>query len=139
MRKISKIYIHHSVLPRDQSIVEIRKIHLARGFSDVGYHFIIDGKGEILKARPIERIGAHVRGDNLNSVGICICGNFEEQQPFISQLEGLKKLILSLYEKFGKLQIFGHKDYSKASTLCPGRYLYQLLPEIRSNLTKLCE
>ena len=134
MRKISKIYVHHSALPIDKSLSEIRKLHLARGFEDVGYHFIIDGKGEILQGRPIEEMGAHVKRDNVESVGICVCGNFEEEQPLLSQIDALGKLISSLCQRFGKLQILGHRDYSESDTLCPGRYLYQLLPELRSKI-----
>ena len=134
MRKISKIYVHHSALPRDKSLSEIRELHLARGFEDVGYHFIIDGKGEILQGRPIEETGAHVKRDNVESIGICVCGNFEKEQPLPSQIEALKKLISSLYKRFGELEILGHQDYSESNTLCPGRYLYQLLPELRSKI-----
>ncbi len=134
MRKISKIYVHHSALPRDKSLSEIRKLHLARGFEDVGYHFIIDSKGEILQGRSVEETGAHVKRDNIESIGICVCGNFEEEQPLPSQLEALEKLTSSLYKRFGKLQVLGHRDYSESDTLCPGRYLYQLLPELRSKI-----
>jgi len=131
MRKISKIYVHHSALPRSKSLPEIRELHLARGFKDIGYHFIIDGEGRILEGRQLEEEGAHVKGDNVDSIGICVCGNFEEEQPFPSQIEALEKLISSLCERFERLQILGHRDYPEADTLCPGHYLYQLLPELR--------
>lgn len=131
MREITKIYVHHSALPRDKGIDEIRKLHLARGFEDVGYHFVIDNNGKIWKGRPIEKEGAHVKGDNVDSIGVCVCGNFEIEEPLPSQVKALEKLILTLCKKLGKLEILGHRDFSQSDTVCPGHHLYQFLPKLR--------
>lgn len=130
MRKIKKIYIHHSALPKDLGIDVIRKLHLERGFDDVGYHFVIEENGKIRNGRKVEIQGAHVKGDNIDSIGICVCGNFEVNQPSECQIRALKSLICKLYKKFGKLKILGHKDYPASDTLCPGHYLYKLLPAL---------
>lgn len=134
MREISKIYIHHSAMPENKGVRAIRKLHLERGFDDIGYHFVIDRYGKIRKGRDIEKEGAHVKTDNTHSIGICLCGNFEEKIPYPSQIKTLEKLIVQLYKRFGKLEIWGHKDYPAANTSCPGKYLYKLIPEIRKRV-----
>ena len=64
MRDINKIIIHCTATPegRDVSVDTIRQWHLDRGWSDIGYHYIIDLEGNLHEGRPVERQGAHVRG-----------------------------------------------------------------------------
>lgn len=124
-------------MPENKGIRAIRRLHLERGFADIGYHFVIDKYGKIWKGRDIEKEGAHVKTDNANSIGICVCGNFEEKAPSSSQIKALEKLVFRLYKKFGKLEILGHKNYPAADTVCPGRYLYQLLPDLECKIGDL--
>ena len=137
MRRITKIYIHHSALPRDKGIDEIRELHIGRGFDDIGYHFVIDQSGKVWTGRPIDKEGANVKGDNKESIGICVCGNCDEKSPLKSQIEALEKLVLELCKKWGKLEILGHRDYSNSDTQCPGNYLYSILPELRNKANTL--
>ncbi len=64
MRDINKIILHCSATPegRDVSVDTIRKWHLDRGWSDIGYHYVVGLNGVISEGRPVERHGAHVRG-----------------------------------------------------------------------------
>ena len=66
MRPIDTIIVHCSATPegRDVSVSEIRKWHKARGWSDIGYHFVITLDGTMNVGRPIEKIGAHAKGYN---------------------------------------------------------------------------
>lgn len=141
MREIKKIYIHHSAFSKNKGLTAIRKFHIARGFDDVGYHFIIESDGKIKTGRKIELQGAHVKGDNVDSIGICVCGNFETNNPNKCQIEALKTLIKKLYKKFGKLKILGHKDFPESDTLCPGKFLYKLLPTLKAGIknSKICK
>jgi|Deesub1362A_J573_1020465.scaffolds.fasta_scaffold08563_2 N-acetyl-anhydromuramyl-L-alanine amidase AmpD len=134
MRKITKIYIHHSALPPEVGVEGIRKLHKSKGFKEVGYHFVIDSQGVIHLTRKIEEIGAHVKGDNECSIGICLCGNFETTLPKEVQVESLKTLIKRLIKKLGRLEIQGHKEYEKSDTLCPGKNLMLLLPQIKKEV-----
>lgn len=136
MRKISKIYIHHSALPGDAGVDIIRKLHIKRGFDDIGYHFVIEKDGKVRNGRKVEIQGAHVKKDNVDSIGICVCGNFEIRKPNRLQIKALKLLICKLCKKFGELKILGHKDFILANTLCPGRYLYELLPVLIKEVKK---
>ena len=134
MRRITKIYIHHSALPKDKGIDEIRELHIGRGFDDIGYHFVIDSNGKVWAGRPIDEEGAHVKSDNKESIGICVCGNCDEEPPLQPQIKALEELVLDLCKKWGRLQILGHLDHPDSDTQCPGNYLYQLLPKLRNKV-----
>ena len=72
-RKIKEIIVHCSATPegKDYSIDTIRKWHLQRGFADIGYHYIIYRDGSIHTGRDESVIGAHCKGHNSNSIGVC--------------------------------------------------------------------
>ena len=72
MRKINLIVIHCSATREDRTFTEqdLEVCHRRRGFNGTGYHFYIRKNGDVKATRPIEKIGAHVRGFNLNSLGI---------------------------------------------------------------------
>ena len=139
-----RITIHHSVtggtLDDARSVVRMHREE--RGWPDVGYHFLILGDGRILQGRDwIEipgrpttislRLGAHSGRDNTGNVGICVLGNFETRYPSFVAFDSLVSLSRLLVRELGISveRIFGHRD--RKSTLCPGRYLYDLLPFIR--------
>ena len=72
MRAIHKIIIHCTATREgdDISVDTIRRWHLNRGFSDIGYHYVIDIKGNINAGRPIELIGAHCKGETNIQLGL---------------------------------------------------------------------
>lgn len=81
MRKINLIVIHCSATREDRTFTEqdLEVCHRRRGFNGTGYHFYIRKNGDVKATRPIEKIGAHVRGFNLNSLGICYEGGLDCQ------------------------------------------------------------
>lgn len=103
-------------------------------WSDIGYHFIIEkdkkafnksdqflavGNYIVKFGRPVEKSGAHTLGHNYNSIGICIIGNFNKQEPNDEQLLLLKILIKYLRDKYGNLKIKYHREYAHYKS-CPG-------------------
>ena len=113
----------------------IQRIHLNKGWNDIGYHFAIDGRGHIWQCRPLEYQGAHVKDQNRRNLGIVVMGNFEEQKPTLNQLVALQDALqkFSNAYKIPCSQIKGHKD--RAPNLCPGKNLY---PKLQDILTKIC-
>lgn len=100
----------------------VKAWHLDRGFRDVGYHYMIDGQGELHKGRKDSEVGAHCRGKNKDSIGICVFGNFEKQDPTTCQLNTLYNLLASLTNRYYGVQVKYHRDF--ANTICPGKNLY---------------
>ena len=125
MREINKIIIHCSATREGENfeVAEIRKWHLARGFSDIGYHFYIDLYGEIHKGRDINKIGAHCKGHNRNSIGICYCGGVEadgktpKDTRYDCQKESLTAVLRTLKAMYPNAVIHSHNDF--ANKACP--------------------
>ena len=79
MRKIDLIVIHCSATRVDRTLTafDLETLHRRRGFNGTGYHYYIRKDGTTLLTRPIERIGAHVKGFNASSIGICYEGGLD--------------------------------------------------------------
>ena len=124
-RKIDKIIVHCSATPegKDYSVDTIRKWHLQRGFSDIGYHYIIYRDGSIHMGRDEFVIGAHCKGHNSNSIGICYIGGCAsdgktpKDTRTSEQRQSLLKLLKELKVKYPKASIHGHRDF--ANKACP--------------------
>ena len=126
MRKIDKIIIHCSATPqnREVSVKTIRKWHLQRRFSDIGYHYVIHLDGTIEPGRPIEKNGAHCSYNNIGSIGICYVGGMDKAMKKSkdtrtqAQKDSLIKLMHELIYKYNKdMTIHGHNQFSNKS--CP--------------------
>ena len=126
MRQIKEIIIHCSATREGQDIpVEtIKDWHVnGRGWSDIGYHFYIDIKGDIYKGRDISRIGAHCSGHNRNSIGICYCGGVEQDGKTPKdtrteqQKEGLLHVLKTLKAMYPYATIYAHNEF--ANKACP--------------------
>lgn len=135
-RTISHILIHHSATPSVSTNHDaVKRFHTEeRGWSDIGYHYTIDHGGVVRKGREDNVIGAHCKGFNNNSLGICLFGNFEDEQPTQAQIETLIALLKRLQETYQVPagNVLGHKD--KGATSCCGKHLYGLLPWVRTQL-----
>jgi len=124
MRDINKIILHCSATPegRDVSVDTIRQWHLDRGWSDIGYHYIVELDGTIKEGRPVERQGAHTKGLNKNSIGICYIGGCDANMKpkdtrTIAQKEALVCLIIDLMSRYEGSTLHGHNEFS--SKACP--------------------
>ena len=124
MRKINKIIIHCSATPegRDVKTETIRQWHLDRGWSDIGYHFVIELDGTVVPGRPLERAGAHVKGLNKNSIGICYVGGTDANMVAkdtrnTDQVIALRNLVEDLIWEYPESTIHGHNEFS--SKACP--------------------
>ncbi|MEO5098122.1 N-acetylmuramoyl-L-alanine amidase, partial [Bacteroides thetaiotaomicron] len=79
-REIKLLVIHCSATRCNVSfpVERLRECHLQRGFRDIGYHFYITRDGVLHHCRPVSEIGAHARGFNRHSIGICYEGGLDE-------------------------------------------------------------
>ncbi len=124
---MNKITIHSSATPPSMDVCSalIRQWHKARGWSDIGYHWVITRKGKLEQGRPMEYAGAHVKGHNTNNIGICLVGGVNEHgEPkntfTFQQWHTLKVTITLLSEVYGipSSNIYGHRDLNP-HTACP--------------------
>ncbi|XP_030621059.1 peptidoglycan recognition protein 5 [Chanos chanos] len=136
-----KVVIHHTALwtctkPSEcqAQLTYIQKMHMEdRGFSDIGYNFLIGGDGAVYEGRGWGIIGAHAKTHNLDSVGIAFMGNFNDEFPSPAALSSLQRLLYSgvaqghLYSNF---VLLAHRDL--AHTECPGEHLYSSLQRLKS-------
>lgn len=142
MRRIDEIIIHCSDSPegRNDKAEDIRKWHKQRGFSDIGYHYVIDLDGTVEKGRSIEQAGAHCTGHNRNSIGICYIGGaywrdgvnakgkpikgkdgkavlMPKDTRTALQRMAMKELVAQLQEQFPHATVHGHREF--ANKACP--------------------
>lgn len=124
-RTIKELIVHCSATPegKDYSVNTIRQWHLQRGFSDIGYHYVIYRDGSIHTGRDESIIGAHCTGHNANSIGVCYIGGCAsdgktpKDTRTTEQKQSLVKLLKELKTKYPQASIHGHRDFS--SKACP--------------------
>jgi len=129
MRKIKGIIIHCSATKPSMDIdaETIDDWHKKRGWSGIGYHFVIKRDGTLEHGRDIEKTGAHCKGHNKNTIGICMVGGVSENNVKIAednftpeQWYTLESLVENLVWKDyveGGAYIKGHNEF--ASKACP--------------------
>ncbi|MDN4753190.1 N-acetylmuramoyl-L-alanine amidase [Porphyromonadaceae bacterium W3.11] len=91
--------------------------HLERGYNGAGYHYYITREGMLYEMRPVEYPGAHAKGYNRHSIGICYEGGLDRSgNPVDSrtseQKQMLKQLICELKRLYGDVLVMGHRDLS---------------------------
>lgn len=133
MRVINEVIIHCSYTTPSMDIGydEIYQWHVDdNGWSDVGYNYIIRRNGLLENGRDLdkdgdvdEEIGAHARGHNANSIGICLVGGMSEDRKTdcnftMAQYETLSMLWSELDIKFTGIKLSGHRDYSDKECPC---------------------
>ena len=134
MRPIREIVVHCSAtrpnwMDGKSAAAKVREIKLwhtrDNGWSDIGYHYVIDRDGTVTAGRPLDRVGAHTQGRNTGTVGICLIGGFGsaatdafDENFTVSQDRALRALIADLQRKYGKLAVSGHNQW--AAKACPG-------------------
>ena len=125
MRLVKEVIIHCSATRegQDVSVDTIRDWHLAKGWNDIGYHFYIDLDGTIHKGRDIDKIGAHCKGRNRNSIGVCYCGGVEadgktpKDTRTQEQKESLLHVLKTLKAMYPESIIYSHNEF--AAKACP--------------------
>lgn len=127
MRKINLLVWHCTATPegRAVSVDEIRRWHKARGFSDIGYHYIVHLDGRVEVGRPVDQVGAHVQGYNTGSIGCSYVGGVDADNTAKAEdtrTDAQKKAMLALTRKLvkehpGIARIAGHNEF--AAKACP--------------------
>ena len=124
-RIINKIIVHCSATQEGKAFTtaDIKKWHLARGFSDIGYHYVVYLDGSVHDGRNINIAGAHCSGYNSNSIGVCYIGGLDKygnpkDTRNDKQKEALIKLLTGLKRLYPKATIHGHNEFSNKACPC---------------------
>lgn len=145
------VTVHHTQGPQTMSaaaaaraVRNIQHYHMvgraAEGkdvWDDIGYHFLIDGAGDVAEGRPAETLGAHAGGANENNIGIAMMGDFNRLKPTPAQVQSLTRLVSFLAVKY-------HQDPARAhflephqhynNTDCPGKNMMSILKTLRGRI-----
>ena len=154
---LTHVVVHHSDFLEPPGPTGIKQYHLeVSGFSDIGYHFVIDADGTIYEGRPLDRMGAHAgatregtRGDKRHdpdwgAVGIVIDGYFGDAPPKKPQLDALVALVRHLKRELPRVHdVIAHREVrarvlargdhpTSDLTVCPGDALAAWLDAARA-------
>lgn len=124
-RRIEKVILHCSATRKglDIGVNTIRQWHLARGWKDVGYHWVIKIDGTLQAGRDESVAGSHTQNHNANSIGICYVGGMDPNGNKAmdtmtkAQEYTLMKLIGEIRERHGWVTVHGHNEF--ANKACP--------------------
>ena len=143
MRHIDRIILHCSATPagRDYTVDDITRWHRQRGFRTIGYHWVVYRDGTIHPGRPEREVGAHCKGYNAHSIGVCYIGGLTPLPNTSRQLahrhvtlvggvphagadtrtpaqrQAMRQLIATLLQRYPGAQVCGH--YQFANKACP--------------------
>lgn len=145
MKPVTHLTVHHDGLSPFASTDErsvaarielIRRSHQARGWGDIGYHFVVDRAGRVWQARPLLWQGAHVKNRNEGNIGVLVLGNFERQQPSDPQLQALAAHLTAIcgVYRLSPRAVLTHREWPGAETLCPGRNLQGRMAAVRGGV-----
>ena len=136
---VSKLVVHHSASNRKTTTKKkIEQWHKDRGFSKIGYHKVIEGTGTIVNGRSESIQGAHAKGANAGSLGVCVTGNFEDETPHNGQIDSIVKVLTQWCKdhSLDETKIYGHFNVPgcTTSTSCPGKNLKSKLSSIKTKV-----
>lgn len=114
------IIIHHTE-EIGWNIYDTNDYHISLGWEGIGYNYFIEEDGTVFEGRGM-KIGAHTRGMNKISIGICLSGNFDIEFPRQEQLISLKKLCTFFMKKYNISieRVIGHREVENSKKSCPG-------------------
>lgn len=135
---VEYLVVHHSASDKHVGREDIRTWHLERGWDDIGYHWLVNQQGQLTEGRAETIPGAHARGLNFRSLGICCIGHYEQECPSEEMIRALVEILtrLCFQYKLGAERIIGHSETANLApeatrTQCPGQALAELLPTVR--------
>lgn len=124
-RTINEIIVHCSATKegKDFTVADIKKWHLERGFSDIGYHYVIYRDGSIYEGRNVDISGAHCTGHNSHSIGVCYIGGLDikgkpKDTRTVSQKNSMMNLLKQLKSIYPKASIYPHSKFAKKDCPC---------------------
>ena len=117
-KSTNRILLHHADAS-ECTAEDIHSWHLAKDWSGAGYHFLVRKDGSIYILRPEQYVGAHARGSNSDSIGICFEGRYNIETMPEAQIKAGQELIAYIKNKYSITLVQKHSDV--CATDCPGK------------------
>ena len=117
-KNIELLVVHCSDTPNYENIgaADIHKMHIGFGWDGIGYHKVINRSGIIENGRPEYWIGAHVKGKNKVSLGVCMIG----RDKFTDlQFYSLRSVLNIWLIQYPKAIVQGHSSSVVTDKTCP--------------------
>lgn len=122
---VTEIIVHCTATAegRAVTVADVDRWHRQKGWSGIGYHYLIYIDGSCHAGRPEAKAGAHCLGHNAHSIGVCYVGGLatdgktpkDTRTP--AQKAALVKLLRELKARYPKAKVYGHRDF--AAKACP--------------------
>jgi N-acetylmuramoyl-L-alanine amidase len=118
-RYINEIIVHCTATPagRPHTVDDVRRWHREKGWSDIGYHYLVYLDGTVHNGRDVDIAGAHCTGHNTNSIGVCYVGGLGGDTRTEEQKAGLIRILTELRGLYPNAKIYGHRDFANKD--CP--------------------
>ncbi|MGB1872966.1 MAG: N-acetylmuramoyl-L-alanine amidase [Candidatus Puniceispirillaceae bacterium] len=115
---IELLVVHCSDTPDDEPLRarDIQAMHLGFGWHGIGYHRVIGRDGLCEHGRPEYWRGAHVRGANERSLGVCLIGRHDFTA---AQMDSLATLLADWQQRYPEARVVGHRDAVETHKTCP--------------------
>lgn len=135
------IVVHCNGYP-ERTAKDIDRVHKARGWDGIGYHWVLEESGLWHRGRPESVAGAGVRGLNKRAIHVCVIGDFNDQHlSHLMRFQLLSKLA-ELQSSYQKARVIGHREVNShlaprfhTRKSCPGRNID--LDELREQLREV--
>ena len=161
-----RIVLHHTFRPtaadyfkldegeKKQLVWNIQKYHQrTQLWNDIAYHYLIGPDGLVFEGRPADTVGSHCGGNppanahrvfgNTGSIGICLIGDYDVEEPDARMLCSLNRLLGNVLVRFPgieKTSVYGHfQAWSRPPKTCPGRKLVRIVGSVYPGMSAAWE
>ncbi len=114
------IILHHSEVSSPHSAADVHQWHQNKGWAGIAYHYFIPKNGEVQEGRPLNTVGAHTRGHNFDSIGVCFEGDFNKETLSQEQEQAAVTLLTQLCRAYPDAELCRHSDFTRSKN-CPGK------------------
>lgn len=140
--KPTHIVVHHSAVSRTANgnqFDAVNRYHADKGWGEIAYHYFIEPDGVLKAGREESEVGAHCKEAEMNfkSIGICLAGDFDTEDPTPVQLTTLRRIVAGLRSKYAipAANVVGHRKFATYKS-CPGtRFTDALIAEVGGNVS----
>jgi len=128
MRPIRRVIVHHTASAEETTVAQVDAWHRERGWSGIGYHWLVHripgGPWTVSPGRAEAVVGAHDAGQNADSIGVAVAGNYSSRPMSSEAWWVLCATVSDVCRRYliEASAVEGHRENEPATTPteCPG-------------------